>query len=618
MPVFLNTMCLQLSNETLLEPSPRHRPVSGLRRDNAPTPVRRRRERFAALALCLALPLLSSAAYGLENDLTSGSPAVSGVEHARENLVGQIPQIVPNGQRVLLLMIDGLAVRPFEAALEAGSLPNLARLMRTRPGIMTQAISTFPSATAPAVPELVSGRFAEIENLPAPGAVHAFDRERRQVIRYVTNPDSWQWPVVTLFDATRHLPAITVFEGRWDGPKSVLTQFNMAKQAVFEILGAGGLSDGDRGPVEQFLQAVRSSEPPSVSLVVLNGFDLAAHFYGPESEQARDALVASDRLVGEIMDTLASTRGTRQASLLDETNIILFGDHGLVASGQFVDLVSVFRDLGMNAVDVSTIPHVLFRERTGTLWTAWTDVILVSGGSNITQVYLRHPSGSWRRQQAQDGNGTAGGAGRHLTPATLAAALVHTPGIDQILWQGDAGETHILSANNRAARILSRNNAAARRFAYVVPRRATQDPLDYLDDPELHSLVCRDGVIDDGCYRSRTEWFDATFDSRYPGAVPIIPKVFHPERFTGDLIITLKPGYSFMRDQQGDHGNLHRDAVLTPLILNGPGIRPCDEPHRPRLVDLYPTVAVLLGARPDDPAFTTLDGRVLDCVILLE
>jgi hypothetical protein len=33
-----------------------------------------------------------------------------------------------------------------------------------------------------------------------------------------------------------------------------------------------------------------------------------------------------------------------------------------------------------------------------------------------------------------------------------------------------------------------------------------------------------------------------------------------------------------------------------------------------RLVDIYPTSAVLLGARTDDPVLRQLDGRVLDSV----
>ena len=235
------------------------------------------------------------------------------------------PFIPANGNKLLLLMIDGVGVGPFETALHAGKLPNIQRLMTTRPTSATQAISTFPSATSPSVQEFLSGRYAGIDTLPGPGAVHAFDREERRIIRYVTQPDAWQWPLTTLFDATKGMPAITVFEGRWDGPTAVLTQFNLVEQAALEIIGAGSLASGDRGPVEVFLKAIRGAKPPSVSLVVFNEFDLSAHFHGPDSARASAALVATDGLIGEITTTLAGISEADGRTLLDKTNIIIFG-----------------------------------------------------------------------------------------------------------------------------------------------------------------------------------------------------------------------------------------------------------------------------------------------------
>ena len=528
----------------------------------------------------------------------------------REIIVGTIPKIPSNTSRILLLMIDGLALEPFADALSQNHLPNVSRLIQTRPTLKTEAISTFPSATSPSVPELVSGRYAEIENLPSPGAVHAFDRQQRRVIRYVTNPDSWQWPVVTLFDATKDLSAITVFEGRWDGPKSILTQFNMARQAVLETIGAHGLTEGDRGPVEAFLKAIQSDEPPVVSLVVLNDFDMAAHFYGPESSKAREALISADGFIGQILDTLEKTSDPHHRSLLDQTNIILFGDHGHARSGEFVDLVKFFKHRDLKAFDVSTIPHVVFRERLGTLWTEWPDVIMVSGGSNVSQLYLKQVSGDWQRPAASDDQTTMG-----IDLASLASDIVRTPGIDQVLWNTQNGDIAVVSAESRPAYIKVSSDSEQKRFAYIIADDAQQDPFGYLEHAETRNLICYQSQLTDACFHTRTEWFDKSFKSLYPGAIPLIPKAFHPQRFTGDLMITLKPGYTFIRGQKGDHGNLYRDAVITPLILNGPGITPCEESHRPRLVDLYPSVAVLLGADPADPSFKALDGRVLDCVL---
>lgn len=524
-----------------------------------------------------------------------------------------LPRIVPNGRRLLLLMIDGLAVEPFETLLDAGELPAIGSLLERRPSVSLQAISSFPSATSPSVPEFISGRYAEIDSLPAPGAVHAFDREQRRVVRYVTQPDAWQWPLPTLFEATRELPAITVFEGRWDGPTAILTQLNLAWQAAFEAIGAEALSGGDRGPVEAYLRAVRGSRPPVLSLVVLNEYDMAAHFNGPRSPQARTALVNTDRLVGEIVSTLGNTPGSAGGSMLDETTVVLFGDHGHVESGRHVDLVAFFRQRGLEAVDVSTLPHVMFRERLGTLWTEWPDAILVSGGSNVTQIYLRQATGVWGTQESRSMVETLREPVRP-EPATLAGAIAAVEGVGQVLWTDPEGTVQVLAAIGSAARILVRERAGEKVFAYVVADDADADPFGYLNDAATAALVCRAGGVGEACFFTRTEWFDRSFDTRYPGAVALIPKAFQPQRFTGDLIVTLLPGYSFLRNQKGDHGNLERDAILTPFILNGPGLVPGAETHRPRLVDIYPSAAVLLGADPDDPAFTGLDGRVLDCV----
>lgn len=44
-----------------------------------------------------------------------------------------------------------------------------------------------------------------------------------------------------------------------------------------------------------------------------------------------------------------------------------------------------------------------------------------------------------------------------------------------------------------------------------------------------------------------------------------------------------------------------------PLVLSGAGVRPGATPRSPRLVDVAPTVAALLGTRPPNDA----QGRVL-------
>lgn len=524
----------------------------------------------------------------------------------------RLPVLRSPGGRVLLLMIDGLPAGVFDAALAGGQLPQTARLLKSRPTASATAVSTFPSATSPAVQELLSGRYAELDYLAAPGAVHAFDRVQRRIVRYVTEPDSWQWPVPTLFDIVSGRPAVTVFEGRWDGPTTILTQYNMASQALLAAIGASALSNGDAGPVRTYLEVLRSDEPPVVSLVVLNEFDVAAHFYGPESAEAARALRDCDQRLGEIVATMAAARGTRGGSLLDETAIMIFGDHGVIRSGGFVDLPAFFARHGLKAMDVSTIPHIMFRERLGKLWTQWPDVILVAGGSNVTQIYLRQPTGSW----SAGGSASQAEARRHAEypPVDrLATGILALPGIEHVLRREPGGTIRVADARSEA-QIFERGRGGRREFAYLLAASAGGDPLGYIDEPDAAGLVCRGSDPGDECYHDARAWTDQTYTSRFPGAVPLVPKAFSPARFAGDLIVTARSGHGFLHNQKGDHGSLARGAILTPLIVNGPGVVDCPETHRPRLVDIYPTASVLLGADPDDPALAGLDGRVLDCV----
>lgn len=521
----------------------------------------------------------------------------------------RVPRLDPKERRLLMLMIDGLPAGVFDEALDSGTLPNLARLFAERPTVRTTALSTFPSATSPSLPELLAGRYAGLDDMTAPGAVHAFDREQRRVVRYVTEPGAWSWPLPNLFDSLRvaGLSAVTVFEGRWDGPESILTTAAVGRAAARELIGAGELGSGDRGPVRTLLNRMVEQGIPRLSFVVFNEVDMKGHFHGPASIQVRHALVATDALIGEIADCLRTARMDDGTSVLDQTTVLLFGDHGMVASGRFLDLEAFFGGQKLSVYDASTVTHVVLRERLGPLWTRWPDVILVSGGSNITQVYLRDSDGAWSSVSPADDREKLS----HHRPDVdaLVGALVEQPGVGQVLRALPDDVIEIAASGGRIARILRRAEPSGERWAYVVADDATGDPFGYLADPRTASLVTRTSGIADSSFFGADAWMERTVHARYPGAVPLVPKAFHPQRFTGDLMVTSLPGWSFLRSQHGDHGNLEREAMLTPFVVNGPGVENARAPSLARLVDVFPTAAVLLGAAPDDPALRELDGR---------
>jgi hypothetical protein len=548
------------------------------------------------------------------------APLAPRVATRRDVAQALLPRLDPGARRLLLVMIDGLPSAAFERALAGGAMPRLAALLTARPTFHATAFATFPSATSPSVPELLSGRYCPPDN-PEPDAVHAFDREERRVVRYVTEPDTWQWPTPNLFDAAgaAGLSATTVFEGRWDGPRAILTRAANFRDAALEVAGVTSY-DGDRGPVEKLVRELRGTTPPQVALLVFNAVDLAGHFHGPDSEEVRTALAQSDAMLGEVLTALAarkappevatevSLEGSPGRSLLDDTTLILFGDHGMVPSGTFLDLQPFFKARGLSVFDASSVSQVVFRERLGKIWTEWPDVLLVSGGSNITGVYLRALEGGWSPDQRTTARERQR-AGRRPDPAELAGEIATLEGVAQVLQSPAEGEVSVVASGGRRATVLARFDGSG--FAYVVPAVATGDPFGYLDDPTVAPLVCREGSVDSSCFHGREEWIRRTLGARYPGAPALAGKAFDPPRFAGDLMVTALPGYSFLRGQKGDHGNFEREAMLTPLLLNGPGVDPTRTSGLVRLVDIYPTAVVLLGASPDDPALRGLDGRSL-------
>ncbi|WP_157245377.1 alkaline phosphatase family protein [Nonomuraea typhae] len=70
----------------------------------------------------------------------------------------------------------------------------------------------------------------------------------------------------------------------------------------------------------------------------------------------------------------------------------------------------------------------------------------------------------------------------------------------------------------------------------------------------------------------------------------------------GDLVAEAKPPWGFgypeppAGEWRGAHGSLREMKV--PLLLSGAGVRPGLRLRRPRLIDVAPTIAALLGARP--------------------
>jgi arylsulfatase A-like enzyme len=514
----------------------------------------------------------------------------------------------PDGDpHLLAICVDGLQAKAFESLLEEGKLPNVARLLDRYPHARGRALSSFPSSTAPSVPEFLTGRYAD--RTPAmPRSIHAFDRDTGRARRYSLEPGAWEDGTPTLFTLlhARGESSISLFEGHFDGSDNWSSRRAIVWGGVLEFLHVP-VYNPDSGLVRRLEKMIEErGEPPRAAFLMLNSVDLAGHVQGPESRRYRDSIVRTDAVLGELFDWMAQVRLPDGRSYLDATTIAIFGDHGMEKAPRFVPLEAMLRERGSEVVDLGTLVQVAFREKMSPNWADKPDVVLAPGGSNVTQVYLRAPDGTWGKEPAGP-----------ETTRPLAEVFEATPGVELVVRRMGPSSLEIRSAGTRKARVFERDRDGARSFAYVVATGAASDPLGYLDEPGAAALVrvigeaSLDAEPPSDAFHDLDEWASATSESDYPMAVPLLAKGCAPGPTQGDLVLTSARGWSFLHHGRGDHGGLRRESMETELVLAGREVDRNASLEGARLIDLLPTFLELLRYPMDEELLSSLDGRIL-------
>jgi arylsulfatase A-like enzyme len=512
--------------------------------------------------------------------------------------------------RLLVLCVDGLRAEVFERLLAEGRLPAIERLMKSRPSTLGRALASFPSSTAPSVPEFLTGMYAD-RTTSMPRAIHAFDRESGAARRYSLEPAAWEDGTPTLFTLldSRGETSYNLFEGHFEGSVSFSSRREMIWGGILETLRLH-VYNPDRSLLRRFRRMVEvRGMPPRAAFLMFNSVDLAGHMRSPESKRYEDALVRLDRLLrDELFDWMGRYPLPGGGSYLDDTTVAIFGDHGMESSGRFVDLPGALKRRGLKVVDMGTVFQVAVREKLSRKWAARPDVVLAPGGSNVTQAYLRRAGGSW-------GSGPAGAA----ATAGIAGVLADVPGVEFVIRRVADDRLELRAKGRRPAVLVQDGDGGARRFAYLVGPGPGEDPLGYLADPAASRLVqfvdgSLDGPVRPAAFHSFDEWHLASEDTMYPAAVPLILKGCASGPTQGDLVLTSAPGWSFLRHTQGDHGGLRRDSIETSLVLAGPMVLPGASLAGSRLIDLLPTFLDLLGLVAEPEYLASLDGRPLRVV----
>jgi phosphonoacetate hydrolase len=309
--------------------------------------------------------------------------------------IDTILDLDPNGEpqtrpeRVYIMLLDGLSNTELQEQLEldAESIPNLRRLIEG--GVMFRFGTTvnFPSITWPSHNALGTGAWCGHHDIVNPAY---YLREKREAIA----PQAMQFEtgrflnpeVETLFEAVHRAL------GRWDGRRGALTasinepcsrgaghstlerrivgdidRLKEFSRTHYEDTNGRWKEDGQEGVYRysrtdtqglgqaMMLFGDEDHPPPTLTYHEFTITDAVGHDYGPHADAIRDALVETDRRIGEIL-SLLDRRG-----LFESTLFVVTTDHGMapIDTELSADPVRAVVEAGLKAMVPSPLVYLL-------------------------------------------------------------------------------------------------------------------------------------------------------------------------------------------------------------------------------------------------------------------
>ena len=493
---------------------------------------------------------------------------------SRRPVVRLEPQVERPESAVLLISIDGLAVKVFDELLDTGDLPNIKSLI-DRGLRVRRAVASEPTITYAMFTTILTGRYAGSHGIVGN---KWFDRWAL-LYRDYTNIVTYRW-------VGKDYLAPTLYERLPATMKSVSIQSpnrrgaarkidNWASSGIRWFFGA--LHDVDRLiPLRMELiaeSANRWGVWPVLIHAYLPAVDEIGHRYGADSTEYRRAVINADRQVGRLFQAV------QDAGMIDRTCFVLISDHGHLPSppDRYFNVADHLRRMGWTVQDRPT--HVADYNRRRRHY-AGTDAVVVTGGDRRAVIHLPGPD-AWHQRPDY---------------AVVEALIDPAAGPGPSVWLSPAVKFAFAprrdpATGRRTVEVYSRHGHSR------MGRRRVRGRLEY-----GYQVVTTDalaGAIPTGWYDAQT-WLTLTVDTPYPDFVVPLVELFESPR-AGDVMLTAAPGWDFSAGGRGGHGGVDAGDVLIPMVFAGPGIPAgCTIDHA-RLVDLAPTILGLISA--EDRAF---------------
>ena len=444
--------------------------------------------------------------------------------------------------------------------MQRGIVPSLSRL-RDEGGMHT-ITSVFPSVTGPAYAPFLMGRFPGPIGLPG---LRWYDRERK-TSRLPGHSRSYVGIEMRLIDGDIDPAAPTIFDlvpsslgalnviNRGLAPENRIGQGLrfIARTARTHFRGkVSGWLSIDRHVAGEVASQIRQKRPDFV-FAALTGIDKTSHSEGHSGAYVDQALTIVDDAVAEIRHD-AERRGQ-----WEQTHLWIVSDHGHSPVEQHDDLAGFVGRMGFR-----TIAHPF-------VYLPGGEAAVMVSGNAMAHIYL-----DIARRERQYLPSMA----ERWQP--LKEALLNRDSVDVMIVPKSPGSCEV-HARGRGSALMSWSDA------HISYHPASGDPLGIGE--------CNDLSPDDT--------YERTFGTDYPDSLVQISRISDSPR-SGEIILSAARNWDFRSKYEpiphySSHGALHRDHMLTPLLLSKPANR------KPlRTVDVMPSALAALGvAIPKG-----LDGR---------
>lgn len=247
---------------------------------------------------------------------------------------------INNDIYVVLFILDGTRQDFLYKLIEDGTLPTLKQYFWDEGIHAKDAVTVFPSASAPAYQSFITGMSPGHAGVPY---LQRFDRESERVIEYLGVSD---------YDRVNaDLTATTIME-RLPGAKTAAIYSEITKGAkiIFPKIPLAALADVfifhrpemvDVRAYRKVKELFSNDEPPKFALVGLYSADLIQHKEGAACQDARYVLKQFDIFMGEFIGLL------KDRGLFEKTYIIVTADHGMHDINRKIDLRPLFKKAGI-------------------------------------------------------------------------------------------------------------------------------------------------------------------------------------------------------------------------------------------------------------------------------